>query len=127
MPELPEVEVCRRGLRPELEGRVIEGVVCRVPKLRQEIPPVLAELLQGCRVQAVRGAGKSRLQVRRPLPIGLGEGPEQRSRSLQDERSPRSLVLPVRELAADRRWGARRGVRPAQARANGRRPVARPH
>lgn len=58
MPELPEVEVCRRGLRPELEGVVIEGVVCRAPRLRQEIPPELAELLPGCRVLAVRRRGK---------------------------------------------------------------------
>jgi hypothetical protein len=33
MPELPEVEVCRRGLAPELEGQRIGGVV-RAPKLR---------------------------------------------------------------------------------------------
>lgn len=58
MPELPEVEVCRRGLRPELEGTLIEGVVCRVPKLRQDIPPELVQLLPGCRVLAVRRRGK---------------------------------------------------------------------
>lgn len=58
MPELPEVEVCRRGLRPELEGAIIEGVVCRVPALRQAIPPELPELLPGCRVLAVRRRGK---------------------------------------------------------------------
>ncbi|HXE37738.1 MAG TPA: bifunctional DNA-formamidopyrimidine glycosylase/DNA-(apurinic or apyrimidinic site) lyase [Azonexus sp.] len=58
MPELPEVEVCRRGLRPELEGAIIEGVVCRVPALRQAIPPELLELLPGCRVLAIRRRGK---------------------------------------------------------------------
>jgi formamidopyrimidine-DNA glycosylase len=58
MPELPEVEVCRRGLQPELEGTLIEGVVIRAPKLRQTIPPELAALLPGCRVLAVRRRGK---------------------------------------------------------------------
>jgi len=58
MPELPEVEVCRRGLQPELEGALIEGVVIRAPKLRHEIPRALSELLPGCRILAVRRRGK---------------------------------------------------------------------
>lgn len=58
MPELPEVEVCRRGLAPELEGRLIEGVVIRAPKLRHVIPPELVELLPGCQIVAVRRRGK---------------------------------------------------------------------
>lgn len=58
MPELPEVEVCRRGLQPELEGELIEGVVIRAPKLRHVIPPELVGLLPGCRILAVRRRGK---------------------------------------------------------------------
>jgi formamidopyrimidine-DNA glycosylase len=58
MPELPEVEVCRRGLAPELVGAVIRGVVIRAPKLRQEIPPALNEWLPGCQIVAVRRRGK---------------------------------------------------------------------
>ncbi|MBS1158967.1 MAG: DNA-(apurinic or apyrimidinic site) lyase [Proteobacteria bacterium] len=58
MPELPEVEVCRRGLQPELAGALIEGVVIRHPKLRQTIPPELRELLPGSRIVAVRRRGK---------------------------------------------------------------------
>lgn len=58
MPELPEVEVCRRGLQPELEGSLIERVVIRSPKLRHVIPPQLGELLPGCRIVAVRRRGK---------------------------------------------------------------------
>ncbi|NTV69042.1 MAG: bifunctional DNA-formamidopyrimidine glycosylase/DNA-(apurinic or apyrimidinic site) lyase [Azonexaceae bacterium] len=58
MPELPEVEVCRRGLAPELEGALIEGVVIRAPKLRHEIPRALIELLPGCRIVAVRRRAK---------------------------------------------------------------------
>jgi len=58
MPELPEVEVCRRGIAPELEGEAIRGVVIRAPKLRHPIPPELVSLLPGCRVVAVRRRGK---------------------------------------------------------------------
>ena len=58
MPELPEVEVCRRGLAPELAGEVIVDVAIRAPKLRHEIPPALAQLLPGCRIGAVRRRGK---------------------------------------------------------------------
>lgn len=58
MPELPEVEVCRRGLQPTLEKALIKGVVIRAPKLRQTIPTELTELLPGCRMLAVRRRGK---------------------------------------------------------------------
>lgn len=58
MPELPEVEVCRRGIEPELVGQKICGVLIRAPKLRIEIPSVLAECLPGARVLAVRRRGK---------------------------------------------------------------------
>lgn len=58
MPELPEVEVCRRGIAPELVGEVVRGVVIRVPKLRHEIPRLLADLLPGCEIAAVRRRAK---------------------------------------------------------------------
>ena len=58
MPELPEVEVCRMGLAPELEGALISRVAIRVPKLRQPIPPELAQWLPGCVISAVRRRGK---------------------------------------------------------------------
>lgn len=58
MPELPEVEVCRRGIAPELIGQEIQGVVIRAPKLRVEIPPALVEWLPGCQIVAVRRRGK---------------------------------------------------------------------
>lgn len=58
MPELPEVEVCRRGIEPELLEQVLEGATIRAPRLRHEIPPVLAALLPGCRIVAVRRRGK---------------------------------------------------------------------
>ena len=58
MPELPEVEVCRLGIAPELVGQQILGVSIRVPKLRHPIPPELRAILLGCRVLAVRRRGK---------------------------------------------------------------------
>jgi formamidopyrimidine-DNA glycosylase len=57
MPELPEVEVTRRGLEPQLTGRMISGVEVREPRLRWLVPrDVLA--LAGRTVRAVRRRGK---------------------------------------------------------------------
>jgi len=57
MPELPEVEVSRRGLAPQLAGRKISGVSVREPRLRWPVPrDVLA--LAGRTVGAVRRRGK---------------------------------------------------------------------
>jgi len=58
MPELPEVEVCRRGLVPEIEGERLLGAVVRAPRLRLPIPPGLDRHLAGQRVVAVRRRGK---------------------------------------------------------------------
>lgn len=58
MPELPEVEVCRRGIEPELLGQALLGVAIRAPKLRHEIPRELIDLLPGCRIVAVRRRAK---------------------------------------------------------------------
>lgn len=58
MPELPEVEVCRRGLQPELEGRRILSAEVRYPRLREVIPEGLAERLSGRRILAIQRRGK---------------------------------------------------------------------
>lgn len=58
MPELPEVEVTRRGLMPHLLGQVIRGVVIRHPRLRQLIPTCLPECLPGLTVRAIQRRGK---------------------------------------------------------------------
>ena len=57
MPELPEVEVTRRGLAPQLAGRRISGVSVREPRLRW---PVTREVLAlaGRTVGAIRRRGK---------------------------------------------------------------------
>jgi formamidopyrimidine-DNA glycosylase len=58
MPELPEVEVTRRGVAPHLEGRVVEQVVFRREGLRWPFPAHLTESLVGQRINAVGRRGK---------------------------------------------------------------------
>jgi formamidopyrimidine-DNA glycosylase len=57
MPELPEVEVTRRGLAPQLAGRVISGVAVREPRLRWPIDAGVRRLA-GRTVRAVNRRGK---------------------------------------------------------------------
>lgn len=58
MPELPEVEITRQGLAPELVGRRITGVTLRRPDLRWPIPPDIAAQLPGETILAVRRRAK---------------------------------------------------------------------
>lgn len=58
MPELPEVEVTRRGLEPHLAGKRLLGAVVRNPRLRHPIPDGIAKTLAGLTVRAVRRRGK---------------------------------------------------------------------
>src|SRR5262245_10261156 len=57
MPELPEVEVTRRGLEPQLAGRVISGVAVREPRLRWPVPKDVHRLA-GRTVRAIQRRGK---------------------------------------------------------------------
>ena len=58
MPELPEVEVVRRGLAATAVGRALAGVVRRAPALRWPIPDGLHERLAGRVLRAVERRGK---------------------------------------------------------------------
>lgn len=58
MPELPEVEVCRRGLLPALENQVIAGAEVRFPRLRRAFPEDLAQTLIGRRIAGIERRGK---------------------------------------------------------------------
>jgi formamidopyrimidine-DNA glycosylase len=58
MPELPEVEVTRRGVAPHVEGRTVGGVILRRDGLRWPFPPGLDQLLQGRRVLGTGRRGK---------------------------------------------------------------------
>ena len=58
MPELPEVETTRRGILPWVEGRVIQGMAVREPRLRWPVPVGMGERVAGERVHAIRRRGK---------------------------------------------------------------------
>jgi len=57
MPELPEVEVTRRGLEAALVGRTIGPVTVREPRLRWRVPATVRQLA-GLRIRAVHRRGK---------------------------------------------------------------------
>ena len=57
MPELPEVEVTRRGIAPHLAGRRISAVAIRQPRLRWPVPQAVRKLA-GRTVRGVRRRGK---------------------------------------------------------------------
>ncbi|HZV53860.1 MAG TPA: bifunctional DNA-formamidopyrimidine glycosylase/DNA-(apurinic or apyrimidinic site) lyase [Rhodocyclaceae bacterium] len=58
MPELPEVEVTRRGLAPRLTGRRVSAVATRVPALRYPLPPDLVCKLAGRPLLGIGRRGK---------------------------------------------------------------------
>jgi formamidopyrimidine-DNA glycosylase len=58
MPELPEVEVTRRGVAPHLEGQVVTTVALRHTGLRWPFPEGLAERLSGRTIRATGRRGK---------------------------------------------------------------------
>lgn len=63
MPELPEVEVTRRGIEPHLAGRRIAGVTVRNPNLRWPVPPNLGSTLAGLKICEVTRRAKYLLLV----------------------------------------------------------------
>lgn len=58
MPELPEVETTRRGIRLHIEGRTIRTVTVRERRLRWPVPRGLAAAVAGRQVTAVDRRGK---------------------------------------------------------------------
>ncbi len=58
MPELPEVEVTRRGVAPHIEGRAVREVVLRRAGLRWPFPAALHEILLDRTVLATGRRGK---------------------------------------------------------------------
>ncbi|HJV83490.1 bifunctional DNA-formamidopyrimidine glycosylase/DNA-(apurinic or apyrimidinic site) lyase [Noviherbaspirillum sp.] len=58
MPELPEVEVTRRGVAPYLEGRVVSAVTLRHEGLRWPFPADLDRRICGHRIRITRRRGK---------------------------------------------------------------------
>ena len=58
MPELPEVEVTRRGIAPHLTGHTVTDAVVRHRGMRWPVPANLARTLTGLQVAAVKRRGK---------------------------------------------------------------------
>jgi formamidopyrimidine-DNA glycosylase len=58
MPELPEVEVTRRGVEPHLRGRKVTGVALRHTGLRWPFPAGLDDILRDRVVKSVGRRGK---------------------------------------------------------------------
>ena len=61
MPELPEVETVRQGLRPVLEGARLERVEQRRPDLRFAFPDGFVQRLTGARIEALDRRAKDLL------------------------------------------------------------------
>ncbi|GAA5232679.1 bifunctional DNA-formamidopyrimidine glycosylase/DNA-(apurinic or apyrimidinic site) lyase [Verticiella sediminum] len=58
MPELPEVEVTRRGIAPHVEGAVLRRLDVRDARLRWPVPPAMAAELAGRTVREAARRGK---------------------------------------------------------------------
>ncbi len=58
MPELPEVETTRCGVKPHLENQQITALIVRQPKLRWPVPDDLASLIEGKQIRVVNRRGK---------------------------------------------------------------------
>ena len=70
MPELPEVETTLRGIAPHIEGKTVETVILRQPKLRWQVNPALGDILSGQQVLSCVRRAKY-LIVRFPVGILL--------------------------------------------------------
>ncbi len=58
MPELPEVEITRRGLTPDIVGQCVTKVVMRTPTLRYPLPDRLDRRLTGKVLRGIARRGK---------------------------------------------------------------------
>jgi len=58
MPELPEVETTRRGIRKHVEGQTVKAVIIRQHKLRWPIPSTLNKTLARQRIHSVTRRAK---------------------------------------------------------------------
>jgi formamidopyrimidine-DNA glycosylase len=68
MPELPEVEITRRGVLTALAGNAVSAVTVRNAALRYPVPPDLGQHLRGRSLAAIARRGKYLL-----LDFGTGE------------------------------------------------------
>jgi formamidopyrimidine-DNA glycosylase len=57
MPELPEVETTRRGIKPYIDQQIVAEIIVRQPKLRWPVPPEIKQM-EGQLVASVTRRGK---------------------------------------------------------------------
>ena len=57
MPELPEVETTRRGIKPYIDQQTVSEVIVRQSKLRWPVPPEIHQM-EGQIVESVTRRGK---------------------------------------------------------------------
>ncbi|MGK0271074.1 MAG: formamidopyrimidine-DNA glycosylase [Cocleimonas sp.] len=57
MPELPEVETTRRGIKPYIDKQIVSEIIVRQPKLRWPVPPEIHQM-EGQLVESVTRRGK---------------------------------------------------------------------
>ncbi|HUO87508.1 MAG TPA: bifunctional DNA-formamidopyrimidine glycosylase/DNA-(apurinic or apyrimidinic site) lyase [Thermoanaerobaculia bacterium] len=107
MPELPEVEVVRRSLAPQLPGDTVTRVEVRAPALREPLDATtLANDLEGRRIEAVRRRGKYLLidvAEGRTLVLHLGMSGRLTLAAAGDVTAPRPHEHLVLHLASGRR------------------------
>ena len=53
MPELPEVEITRRGIAEHLTGQTITDIVVRDGRLRYPVPAALGDILRGQHIESI--------------------------------------------------------------------------
>lgn len=58
MPELPEVEIIRRGLAPAIQDKVVTDIIINRSDLRGGVPASLPDIIQGQRVNTIKRRGK---------------------------------------------------------------------
>lgn len=58
MPELPEVEITRRGIAKLIRHKTVQQVIVRQPKLRWQIPSALQNELPGTQINQIKRRGK---------------------------------------------------------------------
>lgn len=58
MPELPEVEITRRGIAPYIANRTVQDLQVRNPHLRWRVPRRLSDYLVGHRIESVTRRAK---------------------------------------------------------------------
>lgn len=66
MPELPEVEITLRGIRPHVLTQNIEAIVVREARLRWPVDPIMREILPGHRVENIARRAKYLLLYTEP-------------------------------------------------------------